>query len=317
MIGIGDSLFFSNLINAESVGNFLNYTAPLDTYGTKLSIEFSVFDMHLGRELRSYDISGRTVAFTPSIIKELYLSEVFQVNGSIGIEMNTTDRKNVNTFTTKDRLRSPFIAADFAERDGMGDTSWSPRLTFGTSSFLGASHKSNELASREGSGGEFLKYEQSLRRIQRMPFDSYAVMRSQFQTTNHTLTSTEQIQLGGANSVRGYPEGDYLADIGGTLNVDWIFPCPFIPKSCTAGRTNTELRRQIEPAIFMDLGGGKILKTDLGEKPHRFLMGLGAGVRIHLFNKATIKLEWAERIGDRMVPGSGPSSFYFTLQSEV
>lgn len=140
---------------------------------------------------------------------------------------------------------------------------------------------------------------------------------SQFQIASHSLPSSEQIQLGGVNSIRGYPEGDYLADTGGNLNVDWVFPMYLIPENWKLPNSNEQLRRQIEPVIFTDLGGGKLKSVLAGERRDKFMMGVGAGVRFRLYGKSYIRLDWANRVGDRPVQGNGNSTFHFTFQSEL
>ena len=67
----------------------------------------------------------------------------------------------------------------------------------------------------------------------------------------------------------------------------------------------------------MDGGGGELMKTLPGEKKEKFLRGLGGGVRIRLYDKAFIKLEWAEAVGDKPISGAGPSTFYITFQGEI
>jgi hemolysin activation/secretion protein len=150
-----------------------------------------------------------------------------------------------------------------------------------------------------------------------MPFGSYATLRSQFQAASHTLPSSEQYQLGGMYSIRGYPEGDYLADMGGSLNCDWAFPMYLIPSDWTISNTKTPLRYQIEPVLFADIGGGKLKKVLTGERKDKFLAGVGGGLRIRFNNNINARLEWAKRIGDRATGGSGPSTFHFTVQMEI
>ena len=99
--------------------------------------------------------------------------------------------------------------------------------------------------------------------------------------------------------MRGYPEGEYLADIGATLNVEWVFPCYIIPKEIKLPYAKAPLREQLQPVIFMDLAGGKIKKPALGERPNRFLMGAGGGLRFSFNKNLFLRLDWAERPGDR------------------
>ncbi|MFH1848539.1 MAG: ShlB/FhaC/HecB family hemolysin secretion/activation protein, partial [Candidatus Omnitrophota bacterium] len=198
-----------------------------------------------------------------------------------------------------------------------GQTTFSPRITFGTERFLGASDRGHPSASRAGTGGFFVKYEQSLRRVQRMPFESYMTIRSQFQLASRTLPSLEQMQFGGMYSVRGYPEGEYMADAGASLNMDWFFPAYIIPKTWKLPYSDTPLRNQIEPVIFMDMGGGVLMKNLPGERKNMFLMGIGGGLKVQIGRNLYLRLDWAQRIGDRPTPGSGPSTFHMMFQFEA
>jgi hemolysin activation/secretion protein len=125
-------------------------------------------------------------------------------------------------------------------------------------------------------------------------------------TASHTLPSSEQLQLGGANSVRGYPEGEYLADTGGTLNAEWVFPRAF-----------KSLHKYAYPVVFMDMGAGRLKRVDTDEKRHRFLMGAGVGVRFQIDRYFSLRMDWAKRLGDRPTQGQGPSTFYISAQSEI
>ena len=141
-------------------------------------------------------------------------------------------------------------------------------------------------------------------------------IRSQFQIASQPLAPSEQLQLGGAESIRGYPEGDYLADTGAFVNFDWTFPMYIIPKSWKLPGQDTPLRYQIEPVFFVDVGGGTLNKTLPGERNSKFLAAVGGGLRVK-FKYFSLRLDWAGNVGDKPTSGSGPSTFYFTFQSEI
>jgi hemolysin activation/secretion protein len=218
--------------------------------------------------------------------------------------------------TSDDQLRIPYFGFSFSKNDAYGQTSFAPQFNFSTSNFLGASECNHISATRPDSGGSFFKYEQSLNRLQRMPWNSYLSVRSQFQAASHTLPSSEELQLGGVYSIRGYPEGDYLCDIGGYASTDWVMPTYLIPADWKLTKTDRPLRNLIETVLFMDIGGGELKKVASGERPDKFLIGIGCGFRFHLFKGTYLSLQWARPVGDRPVGGSGPSTFYFTFQAE-
>ncbi len=315
--GHGDKLFSSTISSKGSFGQFIGYSIPLDTFGTEAGMDITYFNMKLGKEYKALDITGVTQIYTPYLNKELYLSDDFEGTAKIGMDIKSIKKRTGGDITSSDQLRIPFFEFNFIENDNYGQSNISPRFNFSTQNFLGASTRNHPTSSREGTGGFFFKYEQPMSRTQRMPFSSYCIMRSNFQLASHTLPSSEQFQLGGMNSIRGYPEGDYLADAGGNLNFDWVFPMYLIPSSWKIGNAQIPLRRQIQPVFFFDLGGGKNKKVLAGEKEDKFLMGIGGGLRMNFNNNFNLRLEWAKHLGDEPGGGSGPASFYFALQCEI
>lgn len=315
-----DSLFVNALVSSGAQGEFVSYTLPVDTYDTKIGFDFSYFTTKLGREFSSYDITGNSFLYKPYITQEICLSDAFQMDTDYGIEMKSIKKYSLGNKTTVDELRMPYISFNLSNNDsffGGGQNSFSPKFTFSTTTFLGASFRGHPEASRQGTGGFFFEYGHSISRIQVMPFESLLSMRSQFQLASRTLPSSEQFQLGGANSIRGYPEGDYLSDSGANLNIDWIFPSYFIPKEIKLPYADRPLRNQLQPIAFLDLGGGVINKVMPGERKEKFLMGAGGGLQFNFNRNLSLRAEWAQAIGDRPTQGTGPSTFHLSFRFET
>lgn len=321
LTGNFDSLYINLLFSSLTSGQSAYYTLPIGTYGTTFGFDATYFSSKLGKEYKAFDITGNTQIYTPHLTWELALTEDFQANANIGMDIKSIKKKTDKTMTSNDQLRMPFFGFDFTKIDSFfsgGQTYSALKLTYSPASFPGASSRNHVLPSRAGTGGCFFKFEDSLRRIQKMPFDSYAIMNAQIQLASYTLPSSEQIQFGGLNSVRGYPEGEYLADSGGQINFDLVTPFYLIPKDWKLPNSDRNLQHQIEPVFFFDAGGGKLKRVLSGETRDKILVGCGAGLRIHLFKDSSLRLEWAEHIGnDKPTVGSGPSTFYFSFQSEI
>lgn len=315
--GRGDTMFLNSSYSSLSFGQSLVYELPLDTYGTQLGFEYTYYKMRLGKEYKDSDIRGKTFIYTPYLTKELFLSETFEGYAHLGMEIKCIRKTQDEIVSSDDQLRMPYLSFDFSNTDSHGNTSFSPRTTFSTQDFLGASSRNHPTTSRMGTGGFFVKYEQDLTRVQKMPWGTYLLLKSAFQIASHTLPSSEQIQFGGANSVRGYPEGDYLADTGGSLSMDWVFPMFLIPKTWALSGSKTSLRDTIQGVVFVDMGGGQLKKVLPGERPNKFLASVGGGLRVRLIKNFYLRLDWAERVGDRPTPNSGPSAFHITFQYET
>ena len=313
-----DSFYESSIFSSDTFGEFVSYSLPIGTYGTKFGLDATYFKMRIGKEFKPFEIRGLSQIYDPHLSWELALREAFQANANLGLEIKSIQKKTLGTVTSSDQLRIPYFGFNFTETDSFaGQTTFSPKFSFGTSGFLGASSLNHPSASRAGTGGSFFKYEQALNRIQRMPLDSYLSIHTNFQAASHTLVSSEQLQLGGANSIRGYPEGDYLADMGGNMNLDWVMPMYLIPKDWKLNNSGTSMRHLIEPVFFTDIGGGRLKKVMPGELRDKFLSSIGGGLKFHFGRYASLNLEWARYTGNRPTSGSGPSTFYLTFQSEI
>jgi hemolysin activation/secretion protein len=317
LTGNGDTFFEDTLFSRLSFGESVSYTLPLGSNGTKFSVDATYFKMKIGKEFVPSDIIGRTQIYSPRVSWELALREDHQADFLVGMDIKSVIKKQQSIQITDDQLRLPWFGFNFNKQDVHGSTSFSPRFTFGTSEFLGASSRNHPSASRANTGGEFVKYTQSLNRVQRMPLKSYMTLRSQMQIASHTLPSVEQFQIGGAYSVRGYPEGAYLCDTGGYLSADWLFPMYLIPERWMLPKQDMALRYQIQPVIFADAGGGKLKKVLSGEKETQFLAGFGGGLQFN-FKGVSLRVEWAKPFGgDKPQAGQGKSTFSLIFSSEI
>ncbi len=313
-----DTLYLYFTQTSSTMGETISYDTPLNTYGLKGGVDFTNFGMKLGKEFKPNDITGHTVIVDPHLSLELALNEDFQASAQTGIEIKSIKQHRSGVLTSDDQLRTPYVSFDFSKIDPYaGKTEFIPKFSFGTSGFLGSSSRYNSLSSRERTDGPFFKYTQSLNRIQQLPAGMSLEIRSQFQEASRTLPSSEQFQLGGANSVRGYPEGDYMADWGGSVQVDWYFPLYFIPKDLKTLKTHQPLRSLIQPVIFFDAGAGALRKAFPGELREKSLMGVGGGLRVHLTDNVSVRFDVARKIGYRATSSSGDSSFNLTVQCQL
>lgn len=311
-----DQIFVNTIYSTNSFGESGSYVLPIGTLGSKFGLDIAYFHSILGGEYKASKIIGVTELLTPKFIKELYLSESMQADVEIGLEVKSVKKHNAGAITTNDQLRLPYLALDLSATDTMrGQSSFNPQITFGTSSFLGASHRNHPTSSRAGTGGSYFEYSHTFQRVQGLPLESYLVINHQLQLASHTLASSEQLQLGGMGSVRGYPEGDYLCDEGGTLNIDWVMPFYLIPKDWKLPHADTPLRKQLQPVLFFDIGGGRLKKVNAGEQRQKTLIGVGGGFKFYYNRYLSVVLEWARHVGDEPSGGQGNSSFNMSFQA--
>lgn len=309
LTGNHDSFALNLMNSAFTTGQYVSYESPWSTYGTRFGLSAGYFQGKLGREYFSSDVTTKSAFYNPYISWELYQSSEVEVDLRVGMQVNNLKKREAEDLITNEKLRVPNVGIDFVKTDSTGQTTFSPDVMFVPKNFLGATSEHNPLASREHTGGSFAKYSQSLNRYQRMPWESYIQIRSRLQVASESLPTTEQIQLGGVNSVRGYPEGDYLADTGASVSVDWFFPLYLVPSAWQLKHSDTNVRHQIEPLLFFDMGKGKLKRTLSGERDDKFLAGVGAGVRVHFNSNMFASLQWGVPVGDEPIKGTGESTF--------
>ena len=136
------------------------------------------------------------------------------------------------------------------------------------------------------------------------------------QVASNRLTPQEEFYLGGLNSVRGYPSGDFLADDAMQENFELLIPAFFIPSRLPMPFSEKSFKDNVTFVGFFDHGWGNKRNNLSTEKDTTNLMSTGAGLRIHLFNRALLRLEWGFPIGDKTISESSTSRFHFAIDFE-
>jgi tetratricopeptide (TPR) repeat protein len=117
-------------------------------------------------------------------------------------------------------------------------------------------------------------------------------LKGKAQFASEKLTPQQQMYLGGIDSVRGYPSGDYLADSGAYSNMELLIPAWFIPDWVRVPYGERPIKEEITGVFFWDYGYGCKRGQIEGEEVTRRMSGIGWGVRMRLLNQALLRLEW-------------------------
>jgi len=191
---------------------------------------------------------------------------------------------------------------------------------------LGARRK-NILSSRkpgvnDGIENTFTIFKMNASHKHRLPLDMQLSWDFKSQVSSEKLASQEEFSIGGINSVRGYPSGDFSADDAFQSRLELLFPAFFIPKKLKIPYGANPIRNEITGLVFFDYAHGErkgVLDSAVrtGEKRIMDYSSIGAGVRIQLFNQALLRLEWGFPIGgNRAITETAPSRLHFSLEFE-
>jgi hemolysin activation/secretion protein len=261
--------------------------------------EFSQFD------IRSYSQSVSFFLHQDIFKKDEYLGEV-----SLGLDAkDKTSTANTGTIN-RDRLRILRIGANLIHKFGGTVTNISPQFSQGLNLF-GARRK-NGFTSRS-SENTFSKFNLGIAHRRALPLNLQVNLNLKCQFASERLAPLEQYSLGGLNSVRGYPAGDYLADNAVQTNVELLIPAFFIPEYLKLPKAERSLKDNITGVLFFDQGYGEKRGVLTTEKTCASLASLGAGLRVRLYKKALLRLAWGFPVGDEPLTETANSRFHISL----
>ncbi len=301
LLGLDDTLTggFSMAEQAALRATWLQYSLPIHSTGTELGLTWSLAKTRLTKDLRPFDIEGSYFEITPSITQALIRRRALNLSWFAAFEVKDAKSTIADVKTYFDRMRVIRTGPRFSMQDRFGKTIVSADTHVGIGGFMGSLEKDSQNASRNGAGGSFVYYSGSLARLQRMPLNSFLVLRTEGQWSPVTLASLEQFRAGGATSVRGYPESDSSGDRGYVASAELNFPVPLIPKDFEIPYAHKKFNEVFRLVGFYDLGETAFRsRSTPTEEKNRFLMGTGFGARVNFGNNFSLQMDVGYPIGN-------------------
>jgi len=311
-----DDIIYAKAIVSEAhwlVGAVVNYDLPLNNgYGTHLGFNFSWIRSQLGKELKFAKVIGNASTFTPSLLQPVYESRMLDADFVTGFNFKDSNTKVFGEHVSDDHIRSWYFGLNSIEKDNWGRTFFNNTFNAGFSGLMGASTL-NDTVSRPGACGQFFRYNIDWARLQPMPLETVLIFRGGTQITQTDLLPAEQLRLGGFDTIRGYPEGEYLADYGYNMTAEYRVPFYFIPKDFNIVGTKSPWRDVFQMVTFVDVGKGYLWKPYAGQLSQMMLAGTGLGLRITFLDYINARLDWAWPVGDRPLDASPRPRFHFAM----
>ncbi len=292
------------------------YSVPVGPHKTQLGFSYSRSAVDLGGDFRDLNIKGDASTYGIDILQPFWRNSFLKTALNLGFDFKSVQNKILGVKAGKDELRILNTGFNLEETDRYGKTYSPHTFHFGFSDFLGASDVHESAATRANTGGQFFIYRTSLIRYTRLPAGITHTFRADAQFTPDRLAPSEQFRLGGAFSVRGYSEGDYLADYGAFFTNEFYIPTYFFPKDWVVPYSKEQLRTAIQLVGFFDFGAGAVENALPGERKNKTLAGAGGGLRVHLFDRIYGRFQWAGRLGDRAADNVN-HAFYYGISAET
>lgn len=305
--GYGDRIYAGTTFARETFGVNTDYYLPLGPYGTELRLGYGYTNIDVGGAYKSLGFNGKAHGYSVGLLQPIYEGKTLKFTSDL-----TLDALTAKSYVYKSQLYDKYnLRALRFGLNGLKDDSygrWISRVeTHVGLPMLGATTSQT----KSGGSSKFFRINPSLVRLQALPYKTTGIVKVSAQFSSSELLGIEQFELGGMNSVRGFPEGTLYAHTGYFANVELRRPIPCLPNY-----KYLPLKDRIELAVFYDNGLGKVKGYKM--KSRNFLQSVGAGLRIHLTEYLNANLDLGFPIGGSVTDSKkDPVRFHFNISSDV
>jgi len=315
-LGLDDSFLCGSIFGKDFSSIYAYHTVPITDFGTSLLYGCNYNKSSPKKEFTRYEIRSRTLNSSIFLYQDLYKKDEYLGEAYFGFDLkDKTIKTNTAGTYKRDRLRIARLGGKFIKK-GFGSTTYiKPEISQGVD-ILG-SRPEHPLSSRNAKS-DFTKFNLKVNHKRQLPFlDLQANIKVTGQMASTKLTPQEQYFLGGMDSVRGFPSGDYLADDAVQANLELLIPPFFIPRKLKLPYDEKPFKDDTTGLVFFDYGRGHKRSPDEDtEKRIVHLRSVGLGLRTRLFDQALLRLEWGFPVAHETITESGDSRFHFSLDFE-
>lgn len=301
LFGYRDPLTLTGYISEGTRTVSAGYSFPVNALGTRISASYGLnrVDIQSG-PFADLDVGGDSYSYNFTLNHPLIFSPALTMNLFAGYQYNdsSTDFSGVTIARTK--IDSAPVGFDFKRLDEYGLWYCRNTFTFGSE--------------RDNGGEDFLLYNFDLVRTLIHSREVFTIIRGNGQLSDsHLLPSSEQFQVGGLSSVRGYPEGFLVGDEGYFISAEIKFPLPYTDREVFA----SSLHQALKGSIFVDHGAAFPYRgNDESSSSEDYITGVGAGISLSFSRWLTGRIDLGFPLTKH---GKDIDSLriHFTLQSMV
>ena len=321
--GVGDRLSAAVLQTfdpTDSTYGSLDYRRPF--MGPENSFGFGVSrnDYSIGQDFSTLDVEGTTDKAYINVQRSFARSRNLNAYGLLEFNRQVADVDQDNSKVAEDNLSVAVLELGFDSIDTRfsGINQGNIWYSHGFDDFLGSMDKNGDGESLRINGngnnvsGEFDKVRARVARLQAVTRNNSLLLRVEGQFTADTLTSLEQMSVGGPNSVRAYPVNEYLFDKAIFASAEWIINAPgFANRPAFANRTWGEI---LQFSAFFDYGYGKLNNpTQIEDEVLNDLSihGAGGAVQLNLPGQFYARLDVASQTSGESTIGNGRNPQYW------
>ncbi len=331
LVGLGVNGLFNqvNQLNVQLLKTFdpsnsdyyaIHFEQLVYDEATYVGFSYNTNDYNIGRQLQSLGIEG------DSEYAEIYLKRAFIRSREMNLygRMALTSKEaisesDIGEQLSKDNLTVVSAQLIFDSIDeryngvNIADISYS----YGLDDFLGSMKGYDDpnsgrfSGSGKRAGSRFDKWNLNFARVQSLPYEQSLILKLNTQYSDDLLTSLEQFQLGGPNSVRAYPVSEFLSDKGYLASIEWSVGLPFIGDyNAFAGRKWKDI---FNLSFFYDTTKGWINDPLTFQEETISLEGYGFAIQLKELYGFVGRLYMAKPMGRPDPSNDRDPQYYFEL----
>ena len=311
LIGFDDIFLAGTVFGSDFGALYTQYMIPLYSQGTRFFMGFSHAQVTPKKDIESFHVNGISDTYSFALRQTVYRTARSSAEIYVGFDFNEKRTRSLSLITARDRIRMFSLGGNFETVNEAGAWNVGQDLFFGLPIYGGDSL----LRSRDADTS-FVKYHFLARREQKLPWNTKAVLNIEGQVTPDKLIPQQQFFIGGATTVRGYPESDYGADQAVLINAEYWMPCFLFPEGSKLPNSKKDLRQTVKFLVFTDYGHGWMHDASDSEHAERDLLGAGCGIDVRLDENISMRFEWGARLGNPALTENGSSQFHFRFKAD-
>lgn len=291
LTGRGDE---ANVMAMTSLGEgslwfgYLDYSLPLNTYGTKARAYYGRGNVALGSTYRVLEIQGDNTTWGVGVSHDWVRSERSTVTTEAWLEAQDLQQHILGVLMAQDNIRKLRLGLTWDNADLYGRTLVTTHVHYGLGEALGGMPQHSQMSSRAGveADNRFTKLTFDLSRLQQITPRWLLIPRIAGQYASGALVSSEQWGIGGFNSVAGHAPSTYAGDHGLTASLEGRY-------ILFADDNRYQATARLEH-------GQVWLKQGLeGQRVHTHLSGAALGLLARPTDRVDVRIDLGKPIGSR------------------
>ncbi|MFD2230222.1 ShlB/FhaC/HecB family hemolysin secretion/activation protein [Alkalimarinus sediminis] len=280
LFGYRDSLRVSATGSKGSREKSISYSVPVNTKGGQLAFYYYDSDINIVHgALSNLNVGGGSTLRQYDFSQPIFINELWKIDGLAQVQ----DRHSYTDVDYEKIISSeivnPSLGFSVEKEDESGI--WFSSINF------------HRFRAKSGRHAYYSKTRLAVARTQALTdqFSGYFNFSGQY-TNDNLLPSSEQFQIGGSASVRGYPEGQLIGDKGYYINAEVSSSLPMIQSESFATKNS------LQGFLFVDHGGVFSDIPTETETQSDFLTSSGFGLRLAVSEHITANAAVAWGIND-------------------